>query len=239
MLIKKNKPKVIQILSYVAVIILAILEVLNVIHVYWNIIAVVMQIIYIHNQEKNIMQSKIRKITNIILYNVLQLVFTVGFLGMIVSSLVITKVKDEKRKEELFVLLYDYTINLEGVANEELLIPVEKDNLYGFMDENGKEKIPCQYDRVSYFNEVEIGNNQYYIALAKIEDNFIIIDKKGNILLHTTALDRYDNRYLVKNRNNKMVLLDEELNVISKEYDKIISTTQIDISPSFTSYYES
>ncbi len=129
-LIKKNKPKVIQILSYVAVIILVILKLIDVISIYWNVIAVIMQLIYIHKQEKNITESNIRKITNIILYDVLQLVFTVVFLGMIVSSLVITKVNDVKSKEELFILLYGYIINLEGATNEKLLIPVEKDNQY-------------------------------------------------------------------------------------------------------------
>ena len=43
--------------------------------------------------------------------------------------------------------------------------------------------------------------------------------------------------YLVKNNNKKMVLMDKDLNVISNEYDKIISTMQMDISPQYSSYY--
>ena len=67
--------------------------------------------------------------------------------------------------------------------------------------------------------------------------NFIIIDMSGNTLLQTTALDIYDNMYLVKNNNKKMVLLDKDLKQISNEYDKIITTMQMDISANYSSYY--
>ena len=59
----------------------------------------------------------------------------------------------------------------------------------------------------------------------------------GKTLLQTKALDIYDNMYLVKNNNEKMVLLDEDLNVISNEYDKIITTMQMDTTASYSSYY--
>lgn len=59
----------------------------------------------------------------------------------------------------------------------------------------------------------------------------------GKILLQTNAIDVYDDMYLVKNENNKMVLLDKDLNVISNEYDKIISTMEIDLSGEHSSYY--
>lgn len=56
-------------------------------------------------------------------------------------------------------------------------------------------------------------------------------------MLQTNAIDVYDDMYLVKNENNKMVLLDKDLNVISNEYDKIISTMEIDLSGEHSSYY--
>ena len=59
----------------------------------------------------------------------------------------------------------------------------------------------------------------------------------GKILLKTTAIDVYDDMYLVKNENNKMVLLDKDLNVISNGYDKIISTMEMDLSSMHSSYY--
>lgn len=103
------------------------------------------------------------------------------------------------------------------------------------MMKNGKEEIPCEYDRVSYFNEIDESDerndyydnyndngsqvsissnyeiidikdnkiiiqtdNNYYDEDTKYEMNFIIIDMFGNTLLKTTALDVYDNIYLVK-----------------------------------------
>lgn len=59
----------------------------------------------------------------------------------------------------------------------------------------------------------------------------------GKTLLQTTALDIYDNIYPIKNNKNKMVLIDKDLKQISNEYDKIITTIQMDISPQFSSYY--
>ena len=60
--IKKNKPKVIQIISYVVTIIISILVIFDIIDVYWDIICVIMQFVYVHNQEKHIQESKSRKI---------------------------------------------------------------------------------------------------------------------------------------------------------------------------------
>ena len=56
--VRKNKPKVIQVMSYIVVIILSILSLLKIIDTYWQIIAVVMQLIYIHFQDKSIEESK-------------------------------------------------------------------------------------------------------------------------------------------------------------------------------------
>lgn len=189
--IKKNKPNIIQILLYVAVIILAILDFFDIVTAHWNIIAVVMQLIYIHRQEKNIIESNFRKITNIILYYGLELIFAIAFLGIIVSSLVIKKVNEIKWKEELFVLLYDQMVTLKDVTNEELLIPVIEENQFGFIDESGKERIACQYDKVSYFNEIEISNTNYYIAFAKKENQFYIISKGNDSIIVSGNLEKY------------------------------------------------
>ena len=77
--IKKNKPKVIQVISYVGVIILAILHLIGIIGTYWNIVASIMQLIYIHFQDKYIEESKSRKVINIILYYILYAILSVGF----------------------------------------------------------------------------------------------------------------------------------------------------------------
>ena len=188
--IKKNKPKVIQIISYFGVIVLSILYIFDVIGVYWNIISVLMQLIYIHYQEKNIEESKSTKITNIILYYILQIILVVSFLGIILTSLGITKVNDSKWEKEL-INLYNDIENLQGAKTKEIYIPVEKNYKYGFVDSKGQEKIKCQYDRVSYFNQVEINNELYYIALAKKDNKFYIISKTNNNFIISGNLEKY------------------------------------------------
>lgn len=188
--IRKNKPKVIQVISYIAVIILSILSLLDIIDTYWQIIAVVMQLIYIHFQDKNIEESKAKNIINIILYYIFQLVLTVGFLGIVLASLIITKVNDNKCNSEL-EKLYNNISNMQGVTNKEIYIPAERNYKYGFINEKGQEKIPCEYDRVSYFNEVEINNRTYYIALAKKDTKFYILSKSNDVLVINNALEEY------------------------------------------------
>jgi len=188
--IRKNRPKVIQVISYIAVIILSILNLLEIIGTYWHIIAIVMQLIYIHYQEKNIEESKVRKIINIILYYILQLILTVVFLGMVLSSLLITKVNETKLKSEL-EKLYNSISTMQGVNNKELYIPAEKNYKYGFINEKGQEKISCEYDRVSYFNEVEINNSKFYVALAKKDTNFYILSKSNDVLVIDNDLEKY------------------------------------------------
>ena len=178
-LIKKHKPKVIQLISYVAVIILGILILLDIIGAYWNIIAIVMQLIYIHYQEKTIQESRTRKIINIILYYILQGILAIGFFGIVMYSLFVTLINDNMWKKELSRIC-DNIPALQGNTIQEIYIPVEKNYKYGFISETGEEKISCQYDRVSYFNEIEINDNVYYIAFAKKDDKFYIISKTND-----------------------------------------------------------
>lgn len=70
-----------------------------------------------------------------------------------------------------------------------------------------------------------------------MELHFIIIDMTGKVLLKTTALDVYDNMYLIKKDNNKMVLVNKDLKEISNEYEKIITNMEIDLYREFSSYY--
>lgn len=188
--IRKNRPKVIQVISYIAVIILSILSLLEIMGTYWQIIAVVMQLIYIHYQEKNIEESKSRKIINILLYYILQLILVVGFLGMVLFSLLITKVNETKWKSEL-EKLYNSISTMQGITNKEICIPTEKNYKYGFINEKGQEIIPCEYDRVSYFNEVEINNSTFYVALAKKDTKFYILSKSNDVLVIDNALEKY------------------------------------------------
>ncbi len=189
--IRKNRPKVIQVISYVAVIIIAILGLLGILEEnYWNIIAVIMQFIYIHFQDKNIEESSARKIVNVILYYVLQSILAIGFLLMILASLIITKI-NEVQLENAIAELNNSIVTLQGNKESELYIPVEKNYKYGFITEDGQERIPCEYDRVSFFTEMEINNNTYYIALAQKDNKFYIISKTNASIELSGVLEKY------------------------------------------------
>lgn len=134
--------------------------------------------------------------------------------------------------------------SLETFTNGFIEFKSEDEERVGWYDSNGNQAtIPSNYEiqdikdnkiilRVDNFDDdEEYDENKHY------EMNFIIIDMFGNTLLQTTALDIYDNMYLVKNNNKKMVLLDKDLKQISNEYDKIITTIQMDISANYSSYY--
>lgn len=190
-LVRKNKPKVIQIISYILVMIFAILNLLKTVGGYWNnIVAIVMQFIYVYWQEKDIVESKLRKIFNLILYNILQFILAVSFFAMIIASLLVTKVNQVKWDNEL-TSLYDKIERLQDNTSKDIYIPVEKDYKYGFINENGEEKIQCQYDRVTYFNKLEINHNTYYVALAKKDNKFYIITKNNDNLVISGDLERY------------------------------------------------
>ena len=155
-----------------------------------ELILIIVQLIFVHFQDKNIIESKQRKIANIILYYILQLILVISFLGLILISLIITRINNSMWEKELYDL-YNNIENLQGAKNDELYIPVENDYKYGFINSKGQEKIQCQYDRVSYFCKLEINNNLYYIALAKKDDKFYIISKNNDCIMISGNLDKY------------------------------------------------
>lgn len=110
---------------------------------------------------------------------------------------------------------YDYNGNKVSIINSYSIIDI-KDNKVILEEENEEDE----------YDEDE-----------KIEFNYIIIDTTGKQLLNTGAIEIYEDFYLIKNNNNKMVLVDEELNVISNEYDRITTNSSMDVTPHFSSYY--
>ncbi len=147
------------------------------------------QFIFIHNQDKNIFESKIRKISNIILYYVLQLVLVVGFTIMVILALSITKINSIKWGKSLETL-YNEVSNLKGVTISDVCVPIKEDTKYGFINENGKEIIGCQYDIVTYFNEISFNDNKYYIALAKKDGKFYVLSKNNDICIIDGFLEK-------------------------------------------------
>ena len=139
---------------------------------------------------------------------------------------------------------YEEDLILETFTNGYIEFEDETGNLRGWYDYNGNQvSILSDYsirdikdDKVILQIDSDYEDENYSIN-PKVESYFIIIDFTGKTLLQTTALDIYDNMYLVKNNNRKMVLLDQNLNVITKEYDKIITNDSVDFSTNYSSYY--
>lgn len=73
----------------------------------------------------------------------------------------------------LFCLLL--SSNLLFAQQYETLIKVSKDGKHGYLDENGVERIPCQFDRIENFSEG--------LALAKKDSNFYYYNTKGEVVL--------------------------------------------------------
>ena len=136
-LIKKNKPKKIQIISYIAIIVMSILVLLNIIDIYWDIICIIMLVIYIHYQENDIKESKTRKIINIILYYIIQMIVSIGLLFLVVASLIITKINHDNLINQISDIL-DSIVNLQGAKKEEVYFVVENNLNYGFINKKGE-----------------------------------------------------------------------------------------------------
>ena len=177
-LIKKNKPKPIQIISYILAIIISILVILDSEIIYWDIICIIMQFIYIHFQEKNIQESKTRKIVNIILYYILQAIVVISFMAIIIVTIIISIVNYNKINSQVIEILNNMG-NLTEITNEEPYMVVENNSKFGFINEYGEEKISCEYDGVSYFHSIDFNKQKYYLALAKKGNEYYIISK-GN-----------------------------------------------------------
>lgn len=189
--IKKNKPKVIQIISYVVTIIISILVIFDVIDVYWDIICIIMQFIYVYNQEKNIQESKKRKIVNVILYYVVQAIVIIAVFVMIIVAIIIDKVNCSKWGNQVTEILNEIA-SFSGITKEEEYIVVENNSKYGFINEKGEEKIPCNYDGVSSFYSADINNKKCYFALAKKNNEYYIISKNNQ------KININDNEYFRK-----------------------------------------
>lgn len=193
--IKKHKFTRINIIEYIVTIILSIVYIAmkvnyeimlaQIIEILWFIVLVIMQFIYIHNQEETVETQK-RKICNIILYYIFQIICVVILLGVYVfwyGAIIYhyNKVESEIERTRLEI------VNKFSASDEEMLLPVMKDKKWGYIDKNGNEKIECQYEQVSAFVTVEIENHKYSIALTMKDNKCNIISKDNK----TIAIDPY------------------------------------------------
>ena len=154
-----------------------------------TIIPLIIQFIFIHFQDKNMQESKLRKVANIVLYNIIFPLIVIGIFILIIVSLIITKTNYDTKNSQVVEILNNIG-NLSGITNEEIYMPVENNSKYGFINDKGEEKIPCIYDGVSNFYSTEINNQKCYFAFARENNNYYIISKND------AKVDVSDNKYL-------------------------------------------
>lgn len=179
---RKNKPTRIQFISYIIAIVIAIVGLIFpeiTILFIWNVILIIMQFIYIHKQEKNIEESNVKKIANIILYYVIETLIVILFLGISIISMANTKINDIMFRKEASDL-YKKICNMQGIDNDEVYIPVEKNSKYGYIDENGGEEIATEYDRVTFFVNAEFKGQKCHFALVEKDGKDYIISKSND-----------------------------------------------------------
>lgn len=146
----------------------------------------------------------------------------------------------EKKSSKVYLPgLDEYYGTLQTFSNGYIQFENEDQTKRGWYDENGNQiTVSSKYSiRDIKDNKVILQENTDESDGERQELNFVILDMSGKVLLRTSALDVYDDVYLIKNENKKMVLMDRGLNVISYEYDKIITTVEVDITSNYSSYY--
>ena len=226
-MIKKNKPNILEILSYVISASIVIINIFVSRFVAWNFIAILM--IFINNRkiDGEILENKMRKVLNILLYKILYLVGILLFLGLAVSSIVVMKVNKTVLARETENLFAEVS-NKNGFKKSEICVPVENDYKYGFINEAGKEIIPCEYDRVSFFYENKINDEKYYYALALKNDKYYLISKENDrieindtlsgylrTVFEYTEITRKDNNNIMGTRVNYISLFETSLMLLN------------------------
>ena len=137
-----------------------------------------MLFIYIRNQDKNIEESKTRKIINIILYWIIQFITCIGLCILVISALIIS-IRNNNKYEKHIIDIYNEMSNIQSFTNYILCYPVEENGKFGFINGSGEEVIPCEYDIVSYFFATKYMPTRCYFALAEKDNEFYIVSNKN------------------------------------------------------------
>ncbi len=179
---RKNNPKPIQVISYITIILISLLFIFDILpfnlDVFWEIIIVIMLFIHIHLQENDIVESTSKKIVNILLYYFLQLVICIGILILILLAFLPTFFNNKEYATQLSEL-YDNIQNSSNFSNNESLILVKNNNKYGYINVNGQEVIPCEYDNISKFY---MTHSNFYIALGKKNNEYYILSRDNHTI---------------------------------------------------------
>lgn len=106
------------------------------------------------------------------------------------------------------------------------VLKVQKDGLYGLINFNGKELLPCEYTEI--------------IPLEKVTRSFVtvkdgkkgLVDNSGSIIIENEYVDikpltnKYEDGYIVKNNSNKFGLINyNKKQVLECKYNEISNVT--------------
>lgn len=168
-LIRKRRIKniIIYCIAIVGCILLAVINQYN--NFIWLIIASIMQFIFSEDKED---ESKIQKAFNT---TILAIVAVSMIYFVIRYVMLLNAIKDVDNESLEFC--NKITSSVQNLDIKEDLVRASRDGKWGYINKDGKEIIPCEYD--------EISNNAttHLYVLAKKEDTYYIIDKNGNTII--------------------------------------------------------
>lgn len=174
--ILKNKRKK-NIIFYILAIILSIIifsidEIKDYVSYIWLIISSIMMFIY---SKGTVNDNKAKRIIVVILLGILIISAT-----FYIAKTVIMIVKLYEIDGETVEFIEQIKEGLENEQSEDMdLLLVNRDNKWGYINKNGEEIIPCQYDVISDYNSMFTFHK---ILIAKRGNIYDILSRSGKIL---------------------------------------------------------
>ena len=145
----------------------------------------IIELIFIHMPKDDMNVSKKNNI-----YFIIYIILSISFLATscITSYIVIKKVNSITNEQ----IEQKNEINNEKIELENRIIesftattnivdyfPAYSNGKWGYIDKNGKEKIPCIYDSASEFEAININAKIYNIAVVEQNDSYILISQNN------------------------------------------------------------
>lgn len=175
---KNNRAIILQVIGIIMSIILFFTNFYN--SEIWLLISSIMIFVYSKKSESS---SKAIKIVNTIIFLLLVgllITFIIAFMN------VISKMQKADKETAEFVNTIKSGLDKEKNLNNNILIPVLQNDKWGYIDTNGKEVIPCEYDLIPSGISDSYSDIQYPIIVTKKANDFYVYTTNGTILAQTS-----------------------------------------------------
>lgn len=139
----------------------------------WLLIAGVMQFIYSNNTL--VEESKVKKVFTTIILIIIGVTF---IFAITKETMMIIKLHTVDKESVQFINQIKEKLEREKISND-VLILVNRNNKWGYINQTGKEIIPCEYDAISQISNTMCNTS---FLIAQKQDNYYIISKNGTIL---------------------------------------------------------